>query len=87
MLRMLNRSTGTNSMIQQQSDPPPTTEALNALELSKLSIWHNIYQNNNKIYAGSGQPFSPPTSHSPLVPVNSPEPQREALDLANSGHR
>ncbi|KMQ91659.1 protein dead ringer [Lasius niger] len=38
--------------------------------------------------AGSGQPsFSPPPSHSPLVSVNSPEPQREALDLANSTHR
>ncbi|XP_029165883.1 uncharacterized protein LOC114936753 isoform X2 [Nylanderia fulva] len=91
MLQILrdNRNSGTNSIIQQQSDPSPlSAEALNALELSKLSLWNNICQNNNKIYVRSGQqPFSPPTSHSPIAPVNSPEPQREALDLANSTHR
>ncbi|XP_072757071.1 uncharacterized protein Retn isoform X2 [Anoplolepis gracilipes] len=83
--------TNNNSMIQQPGNTsitPPTTEALSAIELSRqISLW-NMYQNNSKLYPGVGQPpFSPPASHSPLVPANSPEPQREALDLANSAHR
>ncbi|KAL6438108.1 hypothetical protein ACFW04_004383 [Cataglyphis niger] len=90
MLRDRSNSITNNSIIPQQtgntSISPPTTEALSAIELSKLTLW-NLYQNNNKIYSVGQQSFPPSTSHSPLGPATSPEPQREALDLANSAHR
>ncbi|XP_070150401.1 protein dead ringer isoform X2 [Polyergus mexicanus] len=89
MMKMLrDRNTITNNSIipQQTGNSPPTTEALNAIELSKLTLWNIYNQNNNKIYSAQ-QSFPSSTSHSPLVPATSPEPQREALDLANSAHR
>lgn len=89
MLRILKERNvpSNNSMIQQQigsaSISPSTVETLSAIDFTRIL---NLYHNKN--YSGSGQPpFSPPPSHSPLVSVNSPEPQREALDLANSTHR
>ncbi|XP_012532312.1 protein dead ringer isoform X2 [Monomorium pharaonis] len=76
-----------NPMIQSStSTPPPTaTEGFK----SGLHFWNQVYnQTNNIQYPGMVQPsFSPASSHSPSAPLNSPEPQREALDLANSGHR
>lgn len=91
MLRDRNNSITNNSIIPQQtgntSISPPTTEGFNAIELSKLTLWNLYSQNNNKIYSVGQQSFPPSTSHSPLGPETSPEPQREALDLANSAHR
>ncbi|XP_024875898.1 protein dead ringer isoform X1 [Temnothorax curvispinosus] len=87
MMRLLrDRSTiPNNPMIQgSTSTPPPTTaEGIK----SGLQFWNIYSQANSNIYPAMGQPaFSPTSSHSPLVPANSPE-QREALDLANSGNR
>ncbi|XP_050450331.1 AT-rich interactive domain-containing protein 3A-like isoform X2 [Cataglyphis hispanica] len=91
MLRDRSNSITNNSIIPQQtgntSISPPTTEAFSAIELSKLTLWNLYNQNNNKIYSVGQQSFPPSTSHSPLGPATSPEPQREALDLANSAHR
>ncbi|XP_015594703.1 protein dead ringer isoform X2 [Cephus cinctus] len=63
------------------SSTPPRDSAFSALEMSRLTLW-NMY-NNNTLYPGVGHqpPLSPQTSHSPLPPNSSPEPQREALDL------
>ncbi|XP_046751550.1 protein dead ringer isoform X2 [Diprion similis] len=70
---------------QGSASPPSSTSprdaALNALEMSRLTLW-NMY-NNNTLYPGVGHqpPLSPPAPHSPVPPATSPEPQREALDL------
>jgi len=81
-----DRSTISNNPTTQgsTSTPPPVTA-----EGFKSGFFWNVYnQANSNIYSGIAQPpFSPSSSHSPLAPANSPEPQREALDLANSGHR
>lgn len=63
------------------SSTPSRDGAFSALEMSRLTLW-NMY-NNNTLYPGVGHqpPISPQTSHSPLPPASSPEPQREALDL------
>jgi len=74
-------------MIQSSTSTPPPATAEGYK--SGLHFWNSMYnQGNNNMYPGMAQPpFSPSSSHSPLAPTNSPEPQREALDLANSGHR
>ncbi|XP_061927538.1 protein dead ringer isoform X5 [Apis cerana] len=66
------------------SSTPSRDGAFSALEMSRLTLW-NMY-NNNTLYPGVGHqpPISPQTSHSPLPPASSPEPQREALDLGLS---
>lgn len=92
-VKLLNkelRSGGTGTpppMIHRQgsASPPSSTSpreaALNALEMSRLTLW-NMY-NNNTLYPGVGHqpPLSPQAPHSPVPPAASPEPQREALDL------
>ncbi|XP_011158647.1 protein dead ringer isoform X2 [Solenopsis invicta] len=90
MARLIrDRSTMANNPIIQgnTSTPPPTTAE--GFKGCGLHFWNMCNQTNNNIqYPGMIQPsFSPASSHSPLAPTNSPEPQREALDLANSGHR
>ncbi|XP_011637625.1 protein dead ringer-like [Pogonomyrmex barbatus] len=98
MMRILRDRIPTNGIIPHQGNsptpPPGTVEGFKSgLEMPRLNLWNicpSGYPGNNNMYApGMGQPssFSPPTSQSPLAPANSPEPQREALDLANSGHR
>ncbi|KAL6259154.1 hypothetical protein P5V15_009075 [Pogonomyrmex californicus] len=100
MMRILRDRIPTNGIIPHQGNsptpPPGTVEGVSfksGLEMPRLNLWNicpSGYPGNNNMYApGMGQPssFSPPTSQSPLAPANSPEPQREALDLANSGHR
>ncbi|XP_011864729.1 PREDICTED: uncharacterized protein LOC105560320 isoform X3 [Vollenhovia emeryi] len=89
MMRIM-RDRGTisnNSMLQgNTSTPPPVMpEGYKA----GLQFWSTVYNpgNNNMYPTGLTQPpYSPSSSHSPIAAVNSPEPQREALDLANSGH-
>ncbi|XP_012251012.2 protein dead ringer isoform X1 [Athalia rosae] len=92
-VKLLNkelRSAGAGTpppMIHRQgsASPPSSTSprdaALNALEMSRLTLW-NMY-NNNTLYPGVGHqpPLSPQPPHSPAPPTSSPEPQREALDL------
>ncbi|XP_011696529.1 PREDICTED: protein dead ringer [Wasmannia auropunctata] len=85
MLKLLrDRNVMSNPMIQGTSTPPPADGFK-----SGFHLWNTMYnQGNSNIYPGMPQPaFSPTSSHSPLAPTSSPEPQREALDLANSGHR
>ncbi|KAL0128703.1 hypothetical protein PUN28_003812 [Cardiocondyla obscurior] len=92
MMRILRdtRSTITNNpMIQgSTSTPPPATP--DGFKTG-LQFWSMYGQNNSSgnIYPGLQQSgYSPTSSQSPVAaPANSPEPQREALDLANSGHR
>lgn len=75
-----------NPILQGNTSSPATTTAEGFK--SGLQFWNMYNQSNSNIYPGMAQPaFSPSSSHSPLAPANSPEPQREALDLANSGHR
>ncbi|XP_018338997.1 PREDICTED: AT-rich interactive domain-containing protein 3C-like isoform X2 [Trachymyrmex septentrionalis] len=85
MLRMLRdrNPISNNPMIQGGTPPPPPSMT----EGFKSGLLWNMYSpGNNNMYPVT-QPFSPSSSHSPLAPANSPEPQREALDLANSGNR
>ncbi|XP_034935746.1 protein dead ringer isoform X2 [Chelonus insularis] len=66
--------------VTSPSETPPRDSALNALEMSRLTLW-NMY-NNNTLYPGVGQqPPLSPQAHSPHPQTSSPEPQSEALDL------
>ncbi|XP_018376467.1 PREDICTED: protein dead ringer-like isoform X1 [Trachymyrmex cornetzi] len=85
MLRILrDRNTMSNNPMIQGSTPTPPPAMAEGFK-SGLHLWSMYSPGNNNMYPGA-QPFSPSSSHSPLAPANSPEPQREALDLANSGN-
>ncbi|CAD1468601.1 unnamed protein product, partial [Heterotrigona itama] len=69
---------------QDSASPPPSTPprdaaGFSALDVSRLTLW-NIY-NNNTLYPGVGHQPSMSPQPSPIPPVSTPEPQREALDL------
>lgn len=86
MLRILrDRNTMSNNPIIQGSTSTPPPAMAEGFKTG-LHLWNMYSPGNNNMYPGA-QPFSPSSSHSPLAPANSPEPQREALDLANSGNR
>ncbi|KAG5317419.1 DRI protein, partial [Pseudoatta argentina] len=86
MLRILrDRNTMSNNpMIQGSTSTPPPAAMAEGFK-SGMHLWNMYSPGNNNMYPAA-QPFSPSSSHSPLAPANSPEPQREALDLANSGN-
>ncbi|XP_012235877.1 protein dead ringer-like isoform X2 [Linepithema humile] len=94
ILKVLNREVSrnvvNNSMVHQQnntSTPSPTTPdgPMSSLEITRFT--NLLYHPKNRYYADMNPSLSPPAAQSPLVPSNSPEPQREALDLANASQR
>lgn len=88
--REASRSVVNNSLVHQQnsiSTPSPTTPdgSLNSLEISRYAGL--FYPKTRFADMNQSLSSSPPAAQSPLVPSNSPEPQREALDLANASQR
>ncbi|EZA47965.1 Protein dead ringer [Ooceraea biroi] len=94
MLKMLGQdvrniiSAESSSMLQRHpsASSPTMPEALSKVTDYRIGHFWNMCHNNNnnsKIYP-TQSPLSPSALHSPLAPANSPEPQREALDLASS---
>ncbi|XP_014212683.1 protein dead ringer [Copidosoma floridanum] len=77
-------SRGDSESPQPQRSSPTREQAALQFEMSRFNIWNNFYTSN--VQASLGYPIqaaSPPrtASRSPLVHLESPEPQREALDL------
>ncbi|KAH0951127.1 hypothetical protein HN011_003747, partial [Eciton burchellii] len=76
------------SILQRHSSASsPSAEKLIKTD-HRINLWNMCHNNNNNSNvlqsAKIHSPHSPPAIHSPLTSTESPEPQREALDLASA---